>query len=159
METEKESVAQGSPKKRGSKDKLVAVGIAPMGVISIGIAPMGVLCIGIIPMGIIGLGIVSMGAITASVIGMGLFSVGYNTMGVVTAGPLSMSRINIWGPKMKMPHMHHGHEIMHEAAHKNSYVIYDDEDMARTSAKMMGCTTIHRVGNYWAPCKAPGKTN
>ena len=159
METEKESVAQGSPKKRGSKDKLVAVGIAPMGVISIGIAPMGVLCIGIIPMGIIGLGVVSMGAITASVIGMGLFSVGYNTMGVVTAGPLSMSRINIWGSKMKMPHMHHGHDIMHEAAHKNTYVIYDNDEMARTSANMIGCTTIHRVGNYWAPCEAPGKTN
>ena len=45
-------------------------------------------------------------------------------------------------------------------AHKDKlWVGYDDEDMARTSAKMIGCTTIHRVGNYWAPCKAPGKTN
>ena len=130
-----------------------------MGVISIGVAPMGVLCIGIIPMGIIGLGVVSMGAITASVIGMGIISVGYNTMGIVTAGPLSMSRVHLWGSKMKMPHMHHGHGIMHEAAHKNTYVIYNDEEMARTSANLIGCTETHRVGSYWAPCKAPGKNN
>ena len=126
-----------------------------MGIISIGVAPMGVLCIGIIPMGIIGLGVVSMGAITASIIGMGIVSVGYNTMGVVTAGPLSMSRVHLWGSKMKMPHMHHGHEVMHEAAPENTYVIYDNEEMARTSANLIGCTEIHRVGKYWSPCKAP----
>ena len=75
--------------------------------------------------------------------------------GVFTVGPLSMSRVHLWGSKMKMPHMHHGHEVMHEAAPKNTYVIYDNEEIARTSESLIGCTEIHRVGKYWSPCKAP----
>ncbi len=139
--------------KRIFKPKLFAIGINPMGIISIGVAPMGVICLGIIPMGVVGLGVVSMGAITASVVGMGIFSVGFNTMGVVTAGPLSMSRINLGGSKLRMPHMHHDHEILHMDMQKNSNVIYENQDMAKVSADLIGCRTIRQVGNYWAPCK------
>ena len=143
----------------GHKRKIIAIGINPMGIISIGIIPMGIISVGIVPMGVIGVGIVSMGAITASLIGMGIFSIGYNTMGVITAGPLSMSRINLGGSKMQMPHRHHGHETIKESPHQNTYIIYENEDMASTSAKLMGCKSIHKVGNYWAPCEAPENKN
>ena len=134
------------------KRKLITFGICPMGFISIGIAPMGVVCIGVIPMGVVGIGVVSMGAITASIVGMGLLSAGFNTMAIVSAGPLSMSRVNLMGSKMRMPHMHHGHEVLHKTPKNYSYMVYENEDMARTSADLIGCKTIRRVGDYWAPC-------
>ena len=134
------------------KSKLISFGIVPMGFISIGIAPMGVICIGVVPMGIVGIGVVSMGALTASIVGMGLVSVGFNTMGIITASPLSMSRVNLLDSKMQIPHMHHAHKVLHETPKAYSYLVYENEDLARASANLIGCNKIRRVGDYWAPC-------
>ena len=38
-------------------------------------------------------------------------------------------------------------------------IIDENEDMAYTSANRMGCNSIHKVGNYWAPCEAPENKN
>jgi len=65
--------------KCGDKPKLLAIGIAPQGIISIGIVPMGV---------------VSIGVINICVVGMGIVVAGVNVMGVWNAGASS-------------PHQHH----------------------------------------------------
>ena len=45
--------------------KLVATGIAPLGIVSVGVVPMGIVAIGVVPMGVVSLGVVSMGVVTA----------------------------------------------------------------------------------------------
>ena len=49
-----------------SRPKLVATGIAPLGIVAIGVVPMGVVAIGVVPMGVISLGAVGMGLISAA---------------------------------------------------------------------------------------------
>ena len=66
----------------GGRPKILAIGIAPLGIISIGIVPMGVVSIGVVPMGVLSLGAVAMGVINASVVGMGILIAGVNVMGV-----------------------------------------------------------------------------
>jgi hypothetical protein len=148
------SFADGESRKsaHNHKSKLISFGITPMGVISIGIAPMGVICIGVVPMGVVGIGVVSMGAITASIVGMGLVSAGFNTMSVITASPLSKSRVDYLGSKIQASDMQHDHEVLHEMPKAYSYLVYENEALARASADLIGCNEIRRVGDYWAPC-------
>ncbi|NDF63101.1 MAG: hypothetical protein EB136_09360 [Synechococcaceae bacterium WBB_3_034] len=53
----------------GDKPQLIAIGIAPLGIISIGVVPMGVVSIGVVPMGVLSIGAVGMGLINACVVG------------------------------------------------------------------------------------------
>ena len=78
----------------GDKPKLLAIGIAPLGIISIGIVPMGVVSIGVVPMGVLSLGAVGMGVINICVVGMGIVVAGVNVMG-------------IWNAGASTPHQHH----------------------------------------------------
>ena len=75
--------------KCGDKPKLLAIGIAPLGIISIGIVPMGVVSIGVVPMGVLSLGAVGMGVINICVVGMGIVVAGVNVMGIWNAGASS----------------------------------------------------------------------
>ena len=71
----------------GQSPKLVAIGIAPLGIISIGVVPMGVVSIGVVPMGVVSLGVVGMGVVNACVVGMGVLVAGMNAMGIWTFSP------------------------------------------------------------------------
>ena len=67
--------------------KLVATGIAPLGIVSVGVVPMGIVAIGVVPMGVVSLGVVSMGVITA----------GFTTMGLIWGGMVGMGPIQLGG--------------------------------------------------------------
>jgi hypothetical protein len=66
----------------GKEPKLLAVGIAPLGIVSIGVVPMGVVSIGVVPMGVLSLGVVGMGVVNACVVGMGVLVAGVHAMGI-----------------------------------------------------------------------------
>ena len=121
----------------GGKPPLVAVGIAPLGIVSIGVVPMGVVSIGVVPMGVLSLGVVGMGVINACVVGMGVLVAGVNVMGVwpltaATAGALH----------------HHGHQ-QGEPANRFAY---RSKAEALQQADRLGCEGVHRMGALWMPC-------
>tara|TARA_Y100001968_G_scaffold55934_2_gene47113 strand:- start:1035 stop:1289 length:255 start_codon:yes stop_codon:yes gene_type:complete len=62
--------------------KLLAIGIAPRGIIAIGLVPMGLVSIGAVSMGVFTIGAVGMGLVNACLVGCGLVVYGIKTMGI-----------------------------------------------------------------------------
>lgn len=94
------------------KPPLIAIGIAPLGVISIGVVPMGVISIGVVPMGVISLGSVAMGVISAGLVSMGTVAAGFQTMGIISVGSMGMGNVRIPLGAEKLPHNHQMKEMM-----------------------------------------------
>ena len=143
MATEQE----GAPRNGcGSRPKLLAIGIAPLGIISIGVVPMGVVSIGVVPMGVVSLGAVGMGLLNACVVGMGVLVAGVNVMGVWSYGP---------GGGNAAHGQYQGHH--HQASGGNLYA-YPSKQVALDKAKELGCQGVHPMGTWWMPCaEHPGK--
>jgi hypothetical protein len=119
----------------GSKPKLVAVGIAPLGIVSIGVVPMGVVSIGVVPMGVLSLGVVGMGVINACVVGMGVVVAGMNAMGIWSISP---------GGSHRHP--------LGAAAQAPAITAYPSRDEALEKARALGCSGAHAMGPLWMPC-------
>ena len=117
----------------GDKPQLIAIGIAPLGIISIGIVPMGVVSIGVVPMGVLSLGAVGMGVINACVVGMGVITAGINVMGLWTLSPRPV-------------HVHH------QRATEANLHAYRSKAVALQKAEQLGCQGVHRMGALWLPC-------
>ena len=113
----------------GESPKLIAVGIAPLGIVSIGVVPMGVVSIGVVPMGVFSLGVVGMGVVNACVVGMGVVVAGLNAMGV-------------WSVSPGNSHQHHSTEML----------AYPSKQVALEKARAVGCEGVHAMGNLWMPC-------
>ncbi|MBM5803643.1 MAG: hypothetical protein FJ078_05925 [Cyanobacteria bacterium K_DeepCast_35m_m2_155] len=120
----------------GDAPKLVAVGIAPLGIISIGVVPMGVVSIGVVPMGVLSLGVVGMGVVNACVVGMGVVVAGLNAMGIWTVSP---------GPGNH--HLHHS-----SAPPQERLMAYSSKAEALAKARELGCVGAHAMGSRWMPC-------
>jgi len=118
----------------GESPKLVALGIAPLGIISIGVVPMGVVSIGVVPMGVVSLGVVGMGVVNACVVGMGVLVAGMNAMGVWTFSPGNS-------------HQQHSNQPIHE-----NLVAYRSKALAQEKAIELGCVGVHAMGSRWMPC-------
>jgi hypothetical protein len=118
----------------GDKPKLLAIGVAPLGIVSIGIVPMGVVSIGVVPMGVVSVGVVGMGIINACVVGMGVLMAGINVMGIWTFSP-SNSR------------QHHSNRPVQE-----NFMAYPSKALAQEKAKELGCHGVHAMGSLWMPC-------
>ncbi|MFZ0408279.1 MAG: hypothetical protein WAM11_09240 [Cyanobium sp.] len=128
----------------GSRPKLVAIGIAPLGIISIGIVPMGVISIGVVPMGVLSIGAVAMGVINASVVGMGILIAGVNVMGVWWVGMEGMGPFRLEAPGGQVHHHH-------DQSGRNQYA-YQSQETALKKAKELGCVGVHAMGSLWMPC-------
>ena len=118
----------------GDKPELVAIGVAPLGIISIGVVPMGVVSIGVVPMGVVSLGVVGMGLINACVVGMGVLVAGVHAMGIWTLSPQPG----------------HHHTTAPRAAAQA--LAYRSQAEALKHARALGCTGVHRMGSLWMPC-------
>ena len=110
----------------GGKPPLVAVGIAPLGIVSIGVVPMGV----------VSLGVVGMGVINACVVGMGVLVAGVHAMGIWTLSPQPQ----------------HHHAAAPRAAAGAQALAYRSEAEALDRARALGCSGAHRMGSLWMPC-------
>ncbi len=130
----------------GGKPKLLAIGIAPLGIVSIGIVPMGVVSIGVVPMGVLSLGAVGMGVINACVVGMGVLVAGVNVMGVWWVGLEGMGPKRLGAPAAAL-HAHH-----HGARPQNLYA-YPSKQVALQKAAELGCKGAHAMGSLWMPCE------
>ena len=128
----------------GGRPKIVAIGIAPLGINSIGIVPMGVVSIGVVPMGVLSLGAVAMGVINASVVGMGILIAGVNVMGVWWVGMEGMGPYRFGSPSGQV-HQHHNH------GQQNLYA-YPSREEALRKARELGCEGAH-MGSLWMPCE------
>ncbi len=128
----------------GGRPKILAIGIAPLGIISIGIVPMGVVSIGVVPMGVLSIGAVAMGMINASVVGMGILIAGVNVMGVWWVGMDGMGPFRL-GSNGAHVHRHH------ERSDKNLFA-YPSRETALKKAKELGCDGVHAMGTLWMPC-------
>ena len=109
--------------------KLVATGIAPLGIVSVGVVPMGIIAIGVVPMGVVSLGVVSMGVITA----------GFTTMGLIWGGMVGMGPIQVGGSS-------------HLA---EAPVMFSTKQEAEARAEQIGCQGAHphgEGGKQWMPC-------
>lgn len=118
----------------GDKPKLLAIGVAPLGIVSIGIVPMGVVTIGVVPMGVVSVGVVGMGIINACVVGMGVLMAGINVMGIWTFSP-SNSR------------QHHSSRPVQE-----NIMAYPSKVLALEKAHELGCNGVHAMGSLRMPC-------
>ena len=118
----------------GDKPKLLAIGVAPLGIVSIGIVPMGVVSIGVVPMGVVSVGVVGMGIINVCVVGMGVLMAGINVMGIWTFSP-SISR------------QHHSSRPVQE-----NFMAYPSKVLALEKAQELGCKGVHSMGSLWMPC-------
>lgn len=129
----------------GDKPQLIAIGIAPLGIISIGVVPMGVVSIGVVPMGVLSIGAVGMGLINACVVGMGVLVAGVNVMGVWWFGLEGM------GPKRLgntgAIHRHHQHSPQGQ-----NLLAYPSKQVALQKARELGCEGVHAMGALWMPC-------
>jgi hypothetical protein len=119
------------------KPKVLAIGIAPLGIISIGIVPMGVVSIGVVPMGVLSIGAVGMGVINACVVGMGILVAGVNVMGLWQLGAGTTAQ-----------HRHHDPTAR---AGQNLYA-YPSKALAQHKARELGCSGVHAMGTLWMPC-------
>jgi hypothetical protein len=108
----------------GDKPELVAIGVAPLGIISIGVVPMGVVSIGVVPMGVVSLGVVGMGVLVAGVHAMGIWTLS--------------------------PQPGHHHTAAPRAAAQA--LAYRSQAEALKHARALGCTGVHRMGSLWMPC-------
>ncbi|MEA5389921.1 hypothetical protein VB738_01480 [Cyanobium gracile UHCC 0139] len=135
----------------GGRPKILAIGIAPLGIISIGIVPMGVISIGVVPMGVLSLGAVAMGVINASVVGMGILIAGVNVMGVWWVGMEGMGPYRMGSPSGQVHH-HNSHSHDHSQGQPNLYA-YPSREEALKKAKELGCEGAHAMGSLWMPCQ------
>ena len=137
----------------GTTPKLIAFGVAPLGIVSIGIVPMGVVSIGVVPMGVISLGVVGMGVLNATVVGMGVLIAGVNVMGVWWLGMEGMGPFRL-GPHPEHIRAHHSHGSVPPAADGNSrnVLAYPSRAVAEQKARELGCSGAHRMGSLWMPC-------
>ncbi len=133
----------------GGRPKILAIGIAPLGIISIGIVPMGVVSIGVVPMGVLSVGAVAMGVINASVVGMGILIAGVNVMGVWWVGMDGMGPYRLGSPSGQV---HHQHDHGQGQAQPNLYA-YPSREEALRKAKELGCEGAHAMGSLWMPCE------
>jgi hypothetical protein len=120
----------------GKEPKLLAVGIAPLGIVSIGVVPMGVVSIGVVPMGVLSLGVVGMGVVNACVVGMGVLVAGVHAM-VIWQLPLL--------GRQPSAHQHH-------SAPPAALMAYPSQQEALEKAKELGCIGAHAMGSRWMPC-------
>ncbi len=141
----------GSTSACGGRPKILAIGIAPLGIISIGIVPMGVISIGVVPMGVLSLGAVAMGVINASVVGMGILIAGVNVMGVWWVGMEGMGPYRLGSPSGQVHH-HHSRDHDPSKGQPNLYA-YPSRDEALRKAKELGCEGAHAMGSLWMPCE------
>jgi hypothetical protein len=111
---------------------VLAVGIAPLGIISIGIVPMAVVSIRAVAMGVINLSVVGMGALIAGVNVMGVWWTGVEEMGPYRLGP-GTARVH-------QPHPHPGGE---------NVSAYPSRQVALEKVRELGCEGVHRIGSYW----------
>ena len=137
--TPAESTSTGSC---SGRPKLLAVGVAPLGIISIGIVPMGVVSIGVVPMGVISLGAVAMGVVNAAVVGMGVLVAGVNVMGVWWSGLEGMGPYRLNRP-VAMAAPSHQHQATQRFANR---------EQALQHARGLGCEGAHRMGDQWMAC-------
>ena len=122
--------------------KLIATGIAPLGIIAIGVVPMGVIAIGVVPMGVVSLGAVGMGLISVAAVNMGVVTAGITTMGVAWAGLVGMGPIRIDQSRWSIAQ-----------APKES-TMFPSKDLAEKKAKQLGCSGAHAMGAEWMPCSS-----
>jgi hypothetical protein len=134
------------PQGCGSKPKVLAIGIAPLGIVSIGIVPMGVVSIGVVPMGVISIGAVGMGVINACVVGMGILVAGVNVMGVWWIGMDGMGPKRLGSSSAIHSHHHHSPQT------RNLYA-YPSKQVALQKAEELGCKGVHAMGSLWMPCE------
>ena len=133
----------------GNKPRLLAVGVAPLGIVSIGVVPMGVVSIGVVPMGVVSLGVVGMGVINACVVGMGVLIAGVNVMGVWSIGTEGLvTRRN--GGADHARHRHHPASPLPA----QQLLAYPSRQQALDKARELGCTSVHAMGALWMPCSA-----
>lgn len=119
----------------GDPPKLLAVGVAPLGIISIGVVPMGVVSIGVVPMGVLSLGVVGMGVVNACLVGMGVVVAGINAMGIWTLSP------------------GHGHQHHSSGGPAQERLLaYPSKRVALEKARALGCEGVHAMGDLWMPC-------
>ncbi len=141
------SGADGQQGGCGGKPRLLAIGIAPLGIISIGIVPMGVVSIGVVPMGVISFGAVGMGLINVCAVGMGLLVAGVNVMGIWWVGVEGMGLYRLGASANAIEQQHH-----HQSAGSNLYA-YPSKAVALQKAKELGCKGVHAMGSLWMPCQ------
>ena len=136
----------------GDRPRLVAVGIAPLGIISIGIVPMGVVSIGVVPMGVFSLGAVAMGVVNLAVVGMGVLVAGVNVMGVWWTGLEGMGPYRL-GSAGASGHLHHQPSGGPPADPAANRFAYPTREQALSEARTLACTGAHRMGSLWMPCE------
>ncbi|MEB3331959.1 MAG: hypothetical protein VKI83_05655 [Synechococcaceae cyanobacterium] len=129
----------------GGRPRLVAVGIAPLGIISIGVVPMGVVSIGVVPMGVLSVGAVGMGLVNACAVGMGLLVAGINVMGVWWVGMEGMGPFRLGGPTAALHHQ--------APPLPANNLAYPSREEALRRAKQLGCRGVHPMGSLWMPCE------
>ena len=127
---------------------MLAIGIAPLGIVSIGIVPMGVVSIGVVPMGVFSLGAVGMGLVNACVVGMGVLVAGVNVMGVWWAGVDGMGLKRLGHQPAALQHHHQGHS----SAPVGNLYAYPSKVVALQKARELGCDGVHAMGALWMPC-------
>lgn len=132
----------------GDKPRLLAIGVAPLGIVSIGVVPMGVVSIGVVPMGVVSLGVVGMGVINACVVGMGVLVAAVHGMGIWSVGfdGQGLRRIGV-ADHASMPH--------HPAPtlpSKPMLYAYPTRQQALDKARELGCHGVHAMGSLWMPC-------
>jgi len=134
----------------GDKPKLLAMGIAPLGIISIGIVPMGAVSIGVVPMGVFRLGAVAMGMVNLAVVGMGVLVAGVNVIGVWWTGVEGMGpyRLGSTGPGG-----HHHHSAGPSPDPATNRFACPAQEQALQAARRLGCQGIHHMGSLWMPCE------
>jgi len=131
----------------GDKPRLLAIGVAPLGIVSIGVVPMGVVSIGVVPMGVVSLGVVGMGVINACVVGMGVLTAGVNVMGVWSFGVegLGLRRSGV------ADHAQHRHPSASPLP-APQLLAYPSRQQALDKARELGCSGVHAMGALWMPC-------
>lgn len=134
------------------KPRLLAVGVAPLGIISIGIVPMGVVSIGVVPMGVICVGAVAMGVVNAAVVGMGVLVAGVNVMGVWWSGLEGMGPYRLNRPALEA-HSHR-HQATPTAAkpQPRAALLFPSREQALQHARSLNCEGAHRMGEQWMAC-------
>lgn len=132
----------------GEKPPVLAIGIAPLGIVSIGIVPMGVVSIGVVPMGVFSIGAVGMGLVNACVVGMGVLVAGVNVMGVWWAGVDGMGLKRLGPQPAVLQHHHHGQG----SAPLGHLYAYPSKAVALQKARELGCNGVHAMGALWMPC-------
>lgn len=143
----------------GSRPKLLAIGIAPLGLVSIGIVPMGVVSIGVVPMGVLSIGAVGMGLVNLCVVGMGVLVAGVNVMGVWWVGVEGMGLKRLAGAPVAIRQGQGHHPSSGSEPAKAMLFAYPTQTEAARKAKELGCSGVHAMGSLWMPCATHPSTS